>query len=126
MLCLCPRLLTYMTTKSPALRRTVPAVLLLAVHSAAAFWEMEGAFSAPDTPSGANHFGSALEMSGSTIVVGADATDEPGKADVGAVYSYERDGAGQWNLTQILRYPNEPAATGVGRTLALDGNVLLV
>jgi hypothetical protein len=87
---------------------------------------LEGAFSAPDAPNEANHFGSALEMSGSTIVAGADTTDEPGKADVGAVYSWERDAAGKWSLTQIFRYSDEPANTGVGRVLALDGNTLLV
>lgn len=104
----------------------VLAALLLFARPVAAYWSVESIFSAPGEANEASRFGSALEISGSTIIVGAEATDEAEKSDVGAVYSYERDALNQWSLTQIFRYPNEPAGSGIGHTLAVDGNVLLV
>ncbi|HEU5304450.1 MAG TPA: choice-of-anchor B family protein, partial [Gemmatimonadales bacterium] len=67
-------------------------------------------------------FGSAIAVDGKVMAVGA-----PGTAKgQGAVYIFERDGAGRWTERARLTAPMGAADDRFGRSLALKGGVLLV
>ena len=79
-------------------------------------------------------FGSALDVEGSTLVVGASSAQQrdPTTPTVnGGVFIYEEDANGNWNLSDSL-FVAEADATYVaplpfiGRSVALDGNSLVV
>jgi hypothetical protein len=85
-----------------------------------------------------DRFGSALALSGDTLIVAApredssavgidgDATDN-GASDAGAVYVFARGAGGQWNLEAYLKASNTDAGDRFGQPgLALEGDVLVV
>jgi hypothetical protein len=67
-------------------------------------------------------FASSIAVDGKVMVVGAPGTAE----DPGAVYVFERDGAGRWNERAKLLAASGAAGDRFGRSLALKGGVLLV
>ena len=79
----------------------------------------------PSAGASGDRFGTAVAISGDTVVVGADRGNEIG--DPGAVYIYERDqgGAGSWGETKRLQAPT-PSHDAFGCAVAIDGDTLVV
>lgn len=82
----------------------------------------------PGASAGPDHFGSALALRGDRLVAGAERKDrfEP---DDGALYLYERDALGVWNLTAKLTalgaYTDEMGrAAALGEDVVLGGGML--
>lgn len=76
----------------------------------------------------ASGFGEALDVSGSTLALGAPGfeTGVPGTT-VGAVHLYDIDGAGSARYVETLFPPSSPGAPqGFGTSIALSGDSLLV
>jgi hypothetical protein len=93
--------------------------------SARAGWVPMSALSSPASADG-NHFGIDLLAEGNTLVAGESRADAGNTSSVGAVVSFERNAAGEWQQTQYLTFPGELAQTGIGREIALSGNTLLI
>jgi hypothetical protein len=67
-------------------------------------------------------FGSAMAVDGNTLLVGA-----PGQYDGrGAVYLYQRDGAGEWREVGALSAGDGVPGDSLGGAIALHGDVALV
>jgi hypothetical protein len=81
------------------------------------------------SPQAEAHFGTSVDVSGDTIVVGEPdrVSPVPGAVgmDRGAVYVYVR-GASGWVLQQELLTPFPQVDTQYGASVAIDGNVLVV
>jgi len=79
----------------------------------------------PDQPSFLQSFGEAVAALADVVMVGAffDNTQEP---YTGAVYVYERDGAGGWLLTERLTASDGGNAHFFGISLALDGDLAVI
>jgi hypothetical protein len=70
-------------------------------------------------------FGGRIDVSGTTIVVGAPFMDDGGAVDLGAAFVFEKIG-GAWIQTQKL-LPNDAAAGDrFGYAVAVSGNTILV
>lgn len=69
-------------------------------------------------------FGSALRLSGDTLVVGAFLNDDLGK-DAGRAYVYRRS-AWQWRLEAPLAPKNADAGDHFGRSVAISGDRIVV
>lgn len=74
-------------------------------------------------PESFDGFGNALALDGDTLVVGADARDVAGDPWAGAVYIFERQAGGAWELSDVL---TTTASSRLGRDVALDGDTLLI
>ncbi|MFD2823224.1 T9SS type A sorting domain-containing protein [Lacinutrix iliipiscaria] len=73
-------------------------------------------------------FGVAVDIYGETIAVGSSQEYISGNtsAQYGAVYMYEKDGAGIWNETQKIRPSNLDYQSGFGQALDLVENHLII
>ncbi len=69
-----------------------------------------------------DRFGSAVAISGETVLVGSSARAE----NAGAVYAFHRDDSGKWASAGSLMGTDVAAADRFGSTLALEGNRALV
>ncbi len=87
-------------------------------------WVQQHKLTASDGAAGDN-FGSAVRLSGSTLLVGAPSADAPGVADSGAAYVFVRS-AGSW--TEQAKLVSASPATGekFGFSVDLDGDTALV
>jgi choice-of-anchor B domain-containing protein len=76
------------------------------------------------TPAAAQNFnfGSALALNGRQVLIGQPANNY----SPGLVYVYTLDAKGVWRQTTRIAAPDSAQADGFGRTLATDGNTLLV
>jgi hypothetical protein len=99
--------------------------LHLSLIGARAGWVPLQALDSPAAANG-NRFGVHLQMEGSTLIAGEQGASSGVKSRVGAVASFERNAAGAWQQTQYLTYPDEPEQAGIGRTIALSGDTLMV
>lgn len=80
---------------------------------------------APPVP-GFGHFGDAVAIDGSTLVVGAPRTDRPGAFRAGAVYVFELS-ANAYTLTATLSSPAPHQAwEAFGTAVAVDGDRIVV
>ena len=89
-----------------------------------------------------DYFGSAVAISGDTIVVGAygedssstsidnddgdPTTDTNGLTDPGAAYVYKKDGSGNWIQDAYLKAPNAGTGDYFGHTVAISGDTIVV
>ena len=104
--------------------RVLPVLLWLAlVPNPAEAQLSSAALSAFDGAAGDN-FSRAIDMSGSTIVVGAPGDQDKGE-DSGSVYLYEFF-LGSWFFTAKLTAPLGDAFDRFGRSVAIDGDLLAV
>lgn len=90
-----------------------------------------------DDPIFGDRFGSALALSGNTLVVGArfesggspgingDQSDNSAEHS-GAVYVFERDSLGVWSQTAYIKASNPDPSDGFGANVAIDGDTLVV
>lgn len=70
-------------------------------------------------------FGSAVAIAGDTVVVGASAADIEGKADIGAVYVFVKQGEG-WSVPTLLNRPLGQAGERFGYAVAVEEDTLAV
>ena len=78
-------------------------------------------------PEAGAQFGQSLSIDGDRLAVGATRYPEPGGVQAGAVFVMEKDAAGNWSQTALLRSADPaPAVTDWGYSVALDGDRLLV
>ena len=75
-----------------------------------------------------DQFGSAVTVSNTLVVVGAQLADVGSFVDSGAVYLYERDqgGAGLWGQTRKITVINTNAADHFGAAISVSGDSLVV
>lgn len=93
------------------------------------FWEYTQAIRSPVVPGELGiGFGIALGQSSGTIAIGAQLYPLPDGQLAGAVFLYERDHAGLWQLSEtLLPAPYPPAMADLfGASLALGENTLVV
>jgi hypothetical protein len=86
-------------------------------------WALSASLFAADAAA-EDQFGTAVALSGDTIVVGAPRVEDAGgPEDSGAVYVYERIG-GNWQQVQRLTDPAATPFSQLGQALAFDGTDL--
>jgi hypothetical protein len=85
-------------------------------------WRFETVLLSP-VPSGTSEFGSAISISGDTVLVGAT-NDKVAGEIVGGAYVFQRNGA-VWSHAATLRNPDAENAR-FGWSVALDGNLAIV
>lgn len=78
----------------------------------------------PDDGLGGDYFGTAVDVDGGTLVVGATGADTSG-ANSGAVYIFSRSG-GVWQQETKLTAPDGAAGDFFGQSLAIVGDTILV
>jgi uncharacterized repeat protein (TIGR01451 family) len=78
-------------------------------------------------PSAANNdlFGNAVAISGNTLAIAALRDDETSATDSGAVYIFTRS-VSEWTLQQRINASDPTNNAGFGRSVALDGDTLIV
>ena len=74
----------------------------------------------------ANRFGTAVDVDGDRVVVGAPGEDCTGAERDGTVYLFVRGPGGSWTLEQKIPSPVAIDNVGFGSSVALDGDVLVV
>ena len=74
----------------------------------------------------ANRFGTAVDVDGDRVVVGAPGEDCTGAERDGTVYLFVRGPGGSWTLEQKIPSPVAVDNVGFGSSVALDGDVLVV
>ena len=73
------------------------------------------------------HFGNAVDIDGSVMVIGARGTTSPaGEANAGRVYVYRLDGQLTWLEDQQLSASDEAAGKGFGWSVSVGGGRILV
>ena len=73
-----------------------------------------------------DYYGSAVAISGNTLVVGAPGDDFPPlPLNIGGAYVYVTDGT-QWTMQQFLLGTGIDSNSGFGSSVAIDGNVIVV
>jgi hypothetical protein len=72
-----------------------------------------------------DYFGSAVAISGDTVVVGADLDDHGGVVDAGSAYVFNRSGT-LWSETDKLTPPDAAAGDFFGGSLAVESGTALV
>ena len=83
------------------------------------------------TPTNNDQFGSVVSISGSYAAVGVPQEDEDASgtntlADAGAVYIYEKNGAGNWVLMAKVVAPTRTANDLFGSSVSIAGDYLIV
>lgn len=81
-------------------------------------------FSLSDTPT-AHQFGRSVTVSGRTVVVGAPRYNSPLQSAPGALFMYAPAGSGSWGETARILNQSSPAFSGIGFSVALEGNTLI-
>ena len=90
-------------------------------------WDLVAILRAPGI-SGRENFGAsvAIDIEGNTIAVGAPGVDGTfGRRDQGAVFVFERNGAGQWDLRARLLASDAELRHNLGGTVDIDGNTIV-
>jgi hypothetical protein len=82
-------------------------------------WMQQAVLQSPDMTAG-DYFGSAVDISGDRMIIGAQ-----GQADKGAAYIYQLIN-NQWSFEAKLICPDNLAVSTFGQKLAIDGNTALV
>lgn len=107
------------------------AVYTFARDPADGHWHYESRLAAPEgSPS--DFYGSALAISGDILAVGAYGRSVPGRDEFqpsqGSVYLYRRDAnhPSGWKLLQLLKGNDGEAGDWFGRSVAFDGDILMV
>jgi hypothetical protein len=82
----------------------------------------------PDDGSTMDRFGRSVDISGRTVVVGADWDDNDGMIDSGSVYVYSLDDQGNWGLQQkIVRDgQDETTANKFGTSVSTSGDRIVI
>jgi FG-GAP repeat len=78
----------------------------------------------PDKGEGA--FSVSVAVDGDIMVVGAPAYDSPTQNFVGAAYLYRRAASGEWIFRKLLVPPFESTGAGVGQSVAVSGDTVVV
>lgn len=86
-------------------------------------WQRQTTLRAPD-PSGVDLFGTAVDVAGDTVLVGASGATAGDGRDSGAAFVYARSGD-SWRRTANL-VPSGEGTTDFGRAVALDGDTAAV
>lgn len=114
----------------------------LFVRDVAGNWSQQAYVKASNTQPGdprtgtGDNFGSAIALSGATLAVGAWAEDSAATGidgsqdnndaeDSGAVYLFERDGAGNWAQQAYIKASNTGVRDRFGHAVALSTNILV-
>ena len=84
-------------------------------------WTFDQMLSASDGAEG-DQFGSSVALSGAHLLVGAWAAND----SAGVVYSFERDGSGNWTETGKLSGSESMAGDRFGVVMTIDGDVVVV
>ncbi len=79
----------------------------------------------PADLSGGENFGWSVALNEGRIAIGAFLADPAGKANAGAVYTYEQDSAGLWTLRQKLVPAAASPGDFTGISVAMQGQQLL-
>ena len=79
----------------------------------------------PSDPKNGDKFGSTVEVGMDVLFVGAPDVDQPGILDTGAVYVFQ-DGPAGFVETQKLEGSNLAQGSDFGRSIAFDGDTLLI
>ncbi|MBI1191670.1 MAG: HYR domain-containing protein [Bacteroidetes bacterium] len=79
----------------------------------------------PATLGSGENFGWSVALNEGRIAIGALLADPDGKANAGAIYTYERDSAGLWTLRQKLVPAAAAPGDFTGISVAMNGNQLL-
>jgi uncharacterized repeat protein (TIGR01451 family) len=87
-------------------------------------WSRQQRIPSP-SPTSNDLFGNAVAISGNTLVVAAVQDDEASAINAGAVYVFTRSGV-SWSLQQRLNASDATANAGFGRSVAIDGDTLVV
>lgn len=94
-------------------------------RDAAGDWNEQAKLTASDAAS-IDLFGGAVDLDGDTAIIGAKFADNNGLVNAGAVYVFERDGAGNWT-EQAKLTASDPATSDIfGTSLALKGTTILI
>jgi len=94
------------------------------VRGAGGEWSEEAKLLAPD-PEVDHQFGTAVALSGDTVIVGAPNDDT--QADrAGAAYVFRRTEPGTWSLEQKITAPDGAALEFLGRSVGIDGDLAVV
>jgi len=75
-----------------------------------------------ETPAQQNSFGFYAAMSGTTCLVSAPLEDVGGNVDQGAVYVFNQEPTGKWNLSSRLLDPNGAANAYMGQRIRIVGS----
>jgi choice-of-anchor B domain-containing protein len=75
---------------------------------------------APSDSGNHTEYASALALTGDDVLIGAPRSDS-----TGVIYHFRR-ARGSWTLRAVLRPAGEPARTGFGQSISVDGDWLLV
>ncbi len=89
-----------------------------------ASWTLEVVLFAADGAPG-DHFGQAVSISGSSILIGASGADSGGVLDSGAAYFFE-NGSGGWAQDTRVALSDAAAGDGFGFSVTLDGDHALI
>jgi hypothetical protein len=87
-------------------------------------WEAVQQLVAPDGASG-HVFGTAVDISGDRIVVGAPGASSPGRVSDGRVYVFRRQEDRIWRLEASLIAAAGRTGDGLGTSVSLDGELLV-
>jgi uncharacterized repeat protein (TIGR01451 family) len=94
------------------------------LRNGASSWTRQQKIAHPN-PAANDLFGNAVAISGETMAVAAILDDEVSAANAGAVYIFTRN-SNTWTLQQRVIASDPSVDGGFGRSIALDGNTLLV
>ena len=118
--------ITAIATGALMLATVVPVAVPQAVADSAPFAVQQARLTAPAAmQNNDDTFGSAVDVSGDTVVVGAPHWDSGALADAGGVWVYTRSGT-TWSLQQQLTAPATAAGDLFGTSVAIDGNRIVV
>ena len=70
-------------------------------------------------------FGLSLDVSGTTLAIGAPQTEDNSETNHGAVYIFDLQTNGTWTQTAKLTADNKGAGDKLGNSVAIDGDVLV-
>lgn len=88
-------------------------------------WIKQGKIVASNAEANDN-FGSALDISGTTVLVGVKYKDGPNGSNSGAAYLFIQSSANTWVEKNRLLNPSSSANDNFGGTVALSGNLALI
>jgi hypothetical protein len=87
-------------------------------------WAQEQKLTAPDAAAG-DYFGSAVAISGDTVLIGAYHEGDPPLYEAGAAYVFVRSGT-TWSFQQKLTHLDAALAENFGVSVALQGDTAVV
>lgn len=87
-------------------------------------WVQTAKLTAP-SPWDFDRFGFSVAVSGATVIVGADRRDQGDRVDSGAAFVFRSAGGG-WSLEATVRPRDLAEKDGLGLSVAIDGDAILV